>query len=193
MTGLPTRSLDEKGWPSSVCDSKPGRGRPRSSPEMDGSARRRCHRRSGRIAIVPATSTTCQRRLRISLFAIIAVPRPSAPSETRTERRTGTTPSRRSRGRRRRRAESPGYRRSPADSGVKSTLIGNVGATNDPRERAERRIAGRYSSTTPRTSTAPRRRRGIAGPRSIEAPCRLAALTSATWSGSTKRKAVRDQ
>src|SRR2546427_7928711 len=36
MTGLPTKSLDEKGWPSTVCDSKLGRGRPRSSCETDG-------------------------------------------------------------------------------------------------------------------------------------------------------------
>src|SRR5207237_10107254 len=88
MTGLPTRFLDEKGWPSSGCDSKLGSGRPRSSFETDGMSAAAASSTLRPMASVPATSRVRQRRRRVSGFIIIiTVPRPSARSGTRTARR----------------------------------------------------------------------------------------------------------
>src|SRR2546427_3360340 len=74
MTGLPTRSLDEKGRPSSVCDSKLGRGRPRRSSETDGRSAAPARSTVGPRASVPTTSRARQRRRRVSVVLLTAVP-----------------------------------------------------------------------------------------------------------------------
>src|SRR5438309_11620311 len=85
MTGLPTKSLDEKGWPSTVCDSKLGRGRPRSSCEIDGMSAASTPLTVRPIATVPTTIRPRQRRRRLWVFSIIAAVPPTL-RKTRAER-----------------------------------------------------------------------------------------------------------